>query len=307
MLSLKDAKKEMKRRLLRRMPEAGSFTTPVVNMNIHRHDVPDSPRNCLYKPMIVYLASGRKTASQGAKKLVFGENSLLVIGVDSPSTSRIMDASPSNPCVSLSINLDMNLIGQLLQEMPWPGADDDEPSSAMMLQPIDAEMLDAFLRLDTILDRPDELSVLGPMFIKEIHFRLLLGLNGERLRSLYSYGTQKCHVTQAVAWLRNHFKDAFRVDDLADKVHMSPSTFHRHFKEITTLSPIQFQKRLRLHEAQRLMLSDGFSITEACDAVGYENLAQFTREYKRLFGEPPRRDVLRWKQMDLPTSLAAFK
>lgn len=307
MLSLKDAKNEIKQRLLRRLPEPGSFTTPMVNVNIHRRNASDSPRNCLYRPMVVYMALGKKAAMQGTKRILFGENELLVVGIDSPSTSNIVEATPSKPSMALSIALDMNLIGQLLQAMPWGVIEDDSPSSAMMLQPIDDEMLDAFLRLDTILDRPDELPVLGPMLIKEIHFRLLLGPNGARLRGLYSHGTQKCHVALALTWLRNNYKETFRVDDLAERVHMSPATFHRRFKEITTLSPIQFQKRLRLHEAQRLMLSEGLGIAEACDAVGYENLAQFTREYKRLFGEPPRRDVLRWQQVSLPTSLAAAK
>jgi transcriptional regulator GlxA family with amidase domain len=173
-----------------------------------------------------------------------------------------------------------------------------------MTQPMDAEMLDALLRLVAVLDRPDEAPVLGPMIVKEIHFRLLLGPNGSHLRSLHSYGTQKSHVALAVGWLRMNFKEPFRVEELAEKVHMSPSTFHRHFKEITSLSPVQFQKRLRLHEAQRLMLAEDFGIAEVCDAVGYENVAQFTREYKRLFGEPPRRDVMRWKRMELSFAVA---
>ncbi len=127
---------------------------------------------------------------------------------------------------------------------------------------------------------------------------------GISFHSLHSYGTQKNHVALAVSWLRANYKEPFRVEDLAERVHMSASTLHRHFKEITSLSPIQFKKRLRLHEAQRLMLGEDYGITEVCDAVGYDNIAQFTREYKRLFGEPPRRDVMRWKQMGASLAIA---
>lgn len=304
MRSLLDAKIDMKKRMLRRMPEPGQYTTVMENVMFFRRNAVEKPRNCLYKPMIVYMAQGRKVATQGAGKISFGENELLVVGIDYPSMSHIVEASPEKPSLTMGIALDMNLIGQLSLTMPYPTPADSDQSSALMLQPMDAEILDAFLRLDTVLERPEEVAVLGPMIVKEIHFRLLLGPNGDHLCSLYSYGTQKSHVAQAVGWLRNNFKKPFRVEDLAERVHMSASTLHRHFKEITSLSPLQFQKRLRLHEAQRLMLAEDLGIAGACDAVGYENVAQFTREYKRLFGEPPRRDVMRWKRMELPMAIA---
>ena len=305
MQSLEDAKSDVKQRMLRRMATPGVYATALESVKFYRRNAVEKPRNCLYKPMIIYLAQGRKVAAQGTMKVPFGENELLVVGIDSPSTSQMLEASPERPSLGISIDLDLNLIGQLSLRTSCPAPADSDHTSALMLQPMDAEILDAFLRLDTILDRPEEVAVLGPMIIKEIHFRLLRGPNGDHLCSLYSYGTQKSHVAQAVSWLRNNFKNPFRVEELAERVHMSASTFHRHFKEITSLSPVQFQKRLRLHEAQRLMLAEDFGITEVCDAVGYENVAQFTREYKRLFGEPPRRDVMRWKQMNVSTASLA--
>lgn len=306
MLLLDDAKIEMTKRLFRRMPAAGSFATAMDNVLIHRRDAVEQPRNCLYKPMILYMAQGRKAAVQGEKRFLFGRDELLIVGIDSPSTSNLVEASPDKPSMAFCVGLDMNLIGQLSLNLPGVVSTDTHSSSPIMLQPVTAEILDAFLRLDMVLDRPEEIPVLGPMIVKELHFRLLLGPNGEHLRSLYSYGTQKSHVAQAVSWLRDNFKQVFRVEELAERVHMSPSTFHRHFKEITSLSPVQFQKRLRLHEAQRLMIAEDMGITEVCYAVGYENLAQFTREYKRLFGEPPRRDVARWKQVQLPSATLAI-
>lgn len=272
---------------------------------VHRRDATESPRNCLYKPRFVYMATGRKAARQGTQKVVYDENVLMIAGIDAPCTSNIIEASPSNPSMAMSIGLDMNLIGQLSMTLPMPATTDAESFAALMVQPIDAEILDAFLRLDSILERPEEVAVLGPMIIKEIHFRLLLGPNGGYLRSLYSYGSQKCHVALAVSWLRNHFKQTFRVEELAERVHMSMSTFHRHFKDITSLSPIQFQKHLRLHEAQRLMISEDASIADACNAVGYESVTQFTRDYKRLFGEPPRTDITCWKKVNFMTAQLA--
>lgn len=304
LLSLEVAKTEMKHRLFHQMPTAGAYTTVLTDVMTYRRNAVEKPRNCLYKPMIVYMAQGRKAAAHGAGKVLFGEDELLVVGIDYPSTSTLLEASLDKPSLAIGIDLDMNLIGQLSQAMPYASLAAGGQSAALMTQPMNAEMLDAFLRLVTVLDRPEEAPILGPMIIKEIHFRLLLGPNGDYLRSLYSYGTQKNHVALAVGWLRTNYKEPFRVEDLAERVHMSASTFHRHFKDITSLSPVQFQKRLRLHEAQRLMLAEDYGITEVCDAVGYDNIAQFTREYKRLFGEPPRRDVMRWKQMGLPLAVA---
>ncbi|MDR1536112.1 MAG: AraC family transcriptional regulator [Planctomycetota bacterium] len=303
MLPLEDAKNEMKQRMLQRMSAPGKYATALEGVSFYRRDAVEKPRNCLYKPMIVYLAQGRKVAVHAAKKMAFGENELLIVGIDYPSTSHIAEASPDKPSLAMSIDLNMDLLGQLSLTMPRPPPADSDQSSALMLQPMGAEIMDAFLRLDTVLDRPEEMVTLGPMILKEIHFRLLLGPNGGHLCSLYSYGTQKGHVAQAVSWLRNNFQKPFRVEDLAERVHMSPSTLHRRFKEVTSLSPIQFQKRLRLQEAQRLMLAEDFGVAEVCYTVGYENIAQFTREYKRLFGEPPRRDVLRWKRTGLPLAI----
>ncbi|MDR2443039.1 MAG: AraC family transcriptional regulator [Deltaproteobacteria bacterium] len=304
MLSLKAAKTEMKQRLMGRIATPGAHTTVLPDVMLYRRNAVEKPRNCLYKPMIVYFAQGRKAATQGEGEVFFDENELLIVAIDYPTTTTLLEASEAKPSLAVSVDLDMNLIGQLAQATPYATLAENERSAALMTQPIDADMLDAFLRLITVLERPEEAPVLGPMIIKEIHFRLLRGPNGEYLRNLHSYGTQKNHVALAVSWLRTNFKSAFRVEELAEKVHMSASTFHRHFKKITSLSPVQFQKRLRLHEAQRLMLAEDFGIAEVCDAVGYENIAQFTREYKRLFGDPPRRDMMRWKQMEAPLGVS---
>lgn len=295
MFALDEAKKELKKRMLARMPEAGSFETAIAGVGIHRRDAVNKPTSCLYTPRIVYIIQGSKQSLFGHDKYKYGEDDLFIAGVDLPNVSSLLEASPRKPCMSLAIDLDKNLIGQLAVEMATPPRGNAAPDVPLAVQPIDAEMLDIFLRIERLLDRPDEIPILGSMLIREAHFRLLIGPNGNLLRSLHTLGTQKNQVAQAITWLKANFKNPFRVEDLADKVHMAPSTFHRHFKELTSLSPLQFQKRLRLHEAQRLMLAADFNVNEACEEVGYDSLPQFNREYKRLFGEPPRRNIVRWQ------------
>lgn len=296
MLDLESAKKELKARMLKRMPQAGSYRTGLDSVGIHRKNSGSAPHRCFYESRLIYILQGSKQTTVGDDDYFYGENELFISCVDLPNTSHIMTASKDEPCMSLTIDLDKTLIGQLSLEVS-PGAHEASESDVSLgILPVDARILDAFLRLEAIFDSPDEIAVLGPMIIREIHFRLLTGPSGAMLRSFNTFGTQKSQVAQAIGWLKKNFREPFRVEDLAERVHMAPSTFHKHFKEVTSLSPLQFQKRLRLHEAQRLMLSDDFDINDAYCEVGYDNLAQFNREYKRLFGEPPRRNVMRWKR-----------
>ncbi|MCD8349952.1 MAG: AraC family transcriptional regulator [Planctomycetaceae bacterium] len=307
MRELEIAKKELRTRLWRRMPQQGSYETAIPGVGIHRRDTVNDPGRCLYTPRIVYIFQGRKHTTVGREEYFYGEDDLFIAGVDLPNTSNLIEASPKKPAMSLTIDLDNNLIAQLALEMPPSISIDITCDKSAVVQPIDSKIVDAFLRLESLLDAPEEVPVLGPMILKEIHFRLLIGPNGNLLRSFHTFGTQRNQVAQAISWVRQHFREAFQVEDLAERVHMAPSTFPRHFKEITSLSPLQFQKRLRLHEAQRLMLGDDLDISNACDAVGYESLTQFNREYKRLFGEPPRRNITRWQSdhLHMPALVAA--
>ena len=287
------AKELLKRLILGRMPEPGMYETGLAGVRTHRRDATTEPQSCFYAPIIVKMVQGHKRAFIGADVYRYGEDDILVTGVDMPGASMICEASPDAPSTSIAIDLDRNLIAQLALEIaPQP------PVASSMLkgihvQPLDAALLDAFVRLAELFDAPVKLAVLGPMIVREIHFLLLTGPDGHRLRTFHTLGSQGSQVAQAIHWLKQNLSTAVQIEDLAEKVHMAASTFHRHFKEVTTLSPLQFQKRLRLHEAQRLMLTHGLDASSASAAVGYESLSQFNREYKRLFGEPPRKDVQR--------------
>lgn len=298
-VDMERSKKLLKQRLNNRLPEPGDYDTGLAGVRMYRRDVPHKAENCFYRPVIVKMVQGWKQVTMGGEEFRYGENDVMVTGVDMPGVSMICDASPEQPSTSISIDLDKNLITQLALELPHRPADAGPAVKGIHVQPLDAELLDAFLRLAELFGAPGKLAVLGPMLVREIHYLLLTGPNGHRLRSFHTLGSQSNQVAQAISWLKQNIATAIPIEDLAGKVHMAPSTFHRHFKEVTTLSPLQYQKRLRLHEAQRLMLVKDLDASSASAAVGYDSLSQFNREYKRLFGDPPRKDVKRMRERAL--------
>lgn len=296
-----EIKAQLQRIVLGRTSGPGSFTTTIEGVSLHRRDAITSPENCLYLPRIIKIVQGRKRSVVGGDEYFYHEDNVFVAGVDMPNTSSIFEASPENPCMSITVDIDKELVAQLSLEMPDIPPNDDDESNGLLVQPADPDMLDAFLRLMELLDKPELIPVMGPMLIKEIHYRVLMGVGGDKLRLFYTFGSQRNQVAKAITWLRENFMEHITVEDLADKVHMASSTFYRRFKETATVSPLQFQKRLRLHEAQRLMLMDKLDAGSACEVVGYESLTQFNREYKRLFGEPPLRNVNRWRREHILT------
>ena len=188
------------------------------------------------------------------------------------------------------MKLDRRIIAQLMTEDPSivaAGEGDWNP----VVDEASKELLQAFVRLVELLDTPSRIPVLAPMILREIHYYLLCGSQGRCLRLFSTTGTQANQIAEAISWLREHYADSLNMEDLARRVNMAPSTFNRHFKQVTSLSPLQFQKRLRLYEAERLMLLEGRDAGTAALMVGYESGSQFNREYKRQFGAPPRRDV----------------
>lgn len=283
----------LKELVLGRMSGPGEYASGLDGVRLYRRDETTTPQNCFYRPVIVKMVQGTKRVTMGAEEFRYGEDDVMVTGVDMPGTSMVCEASAEAPSLSIALDLDKNLIAQLALEMPPTPMDPGSVVRGIHVQPQDAELLDAFLRLAELFSAPEKLSVLGPMLVREIHYLLLTGPNGHRLRSFHTLGSQGNQVVQAISWLKQNIAIAVQIEELAEKVHMAPSTFHRHFKEVTTLSPLQFQKRLRLHEAQRLMLTEDLDASSASVAVGYESLSQFSREYKRLFGDPPRKDVRR--------------
>jgi len=214
----------------------------------------------------------------------------LLVSVDLPAVTRVADATTGRPCLAVRVPIDPAVVGELLAEgLATPPV--VRPSRAIGVIDLDARLLDAVARLVDLLDAPDEIPPLAPLVLREIAFRLLVGPEGARLRQMASAGAPAHRVARAIRWLRDHFAAPLHVVALAKQVGMSPSAFHLHFKAVTALSPLQYQKRLRLQEARRLMLSDGLDAGEAAFRVGYESQSQFGREYRRMFGAPPKADV----------------
>jgi AraC-like DNA-binding protein len=281
----------LKEKLLRRIPEPGRYPTAIEGLMISRRHDAKELENCIYKPLVAVVVQGSKRSVIGSEEYRYGENHCLVIGVDIPSANHVIFASPEQPFLAVSLDLDKYLITQLAAEIPPSSRPGNDAYKGMAVAEVDPDVLDAFLRLVELLGKPEQITVLAPMIIREIHYRLLIGPQGERLRMVNTLGTQSNQIARTITWLRGSYKEPLQVDALARKVNMATSTFHRHFRQVKTLSPLQFQKRLRLYEAQRLMLVENEDAAIAALAVGYESPTQFNREYKRLFGEPPHRHV----------------
>lgn len=292
---LERTKNLLKEKLLRWTPEPGRYPTAVEGLTIVRRDEVNQPENCFHKPLVGVIVQGFKRSIIGSEEYRYGENNCLVAGVDLPSVSYITEASPERPFLGLSLSLDKYLITQLAAEIPPSSRPGNVSYKGISIAEVDPDVLDAFLRLAELQEKPEQIPVLAPMIIREIHYRLLIGPQGERLRMLNTLGAPSNQIARTITWLRDNYRGTLQVDELARKVNMATSTFHRHFRELTTLSPLQFQKRLRLYEAQRLMLAENEDAAVAAMAVGYESPTQFNREYKRLFGEPPYRHVSRMK------------
>ena len=277
--------------LLRRLPEPGLHTTAIEGLRLSRRNEVGKPEHCFDKPLVSIIVQGGKRAVMGSANIQYGENQCLVIGVDMPNAFQVTAASPEQPFLGVGLHLDKQLTAQLMTEIELEPEPENETCMGVSVTDADTNLLDAFARLVELLETPERVPVLAPMILREIHYFLLTGPQGVQLRRINTFGTQSNQVSRAIAWMRHNFTEPVQIDDLARKVNMATSTFHRHFKDVTTLSPLQYLKRLRLYEAQRLMLVELLDAGSAGLAVGYESTTQFNREYKRLFGDPPLRNI----------------
>jgi AraC-like DNA-binding protein len=288
----------LKEALLNLTPAAGAFETGIQGLRIARENEPTALSNCFYIPMIVLMVQGSKQVYFGSEEFIYSENQCLVTQLDLPALVSIGNASPDKPCLAVSLKLDMHIITDLMAEMPQTKTESKNKTTAlvhrgMAVTDVDPYVLDAFLRLAELIDDKERQGVLAPMIIREIHYRLLTGPLGNQLRMINTHDSQGNQIVKAIAWLKAHYNKPVNINALAKMVNMAPATFNRYFRHLTNISPLQYQKRLRLYEAHRLMLTENQNAGSAAIAVGYENPAQFNREYKRMFGEPPGKNVKR--------------
>ncbi len=278
--------------LCRELPEDGRRAAPGGMFFLVRHDRPSLGGHCFEKPLASLVVQGGKRILLGSREVAIHAGQSMVAAVDLPSATLSMEATPERPFLSLFFLLDRRILSDLLLELPAGGVGEAAPAGVSVTDAT-PDYADAMLRLAALLETPDRLAVLAPNFLRELHGLLLLGPHGGVLRALYARGSKNRQIIEAIAYLRRNLTQPLRVEDVAREAHMSVSSLHRHFKGVTGFSPLQFRKKLRLHEALRLMLTENERAATAAAAVGYESVTQFTREYKRMFGEPPHRDIAR--------------
>ena len=256
-----------------------------------RRCAPSQPLYADQRPSFWLVAQGRKRLTVGGRSLDYGVGDCLLVALDLPVTSRVVEASEAHPhlCVGMEINAQrlVDLIGRLPEGV---AAAKGEISGAAVTA-ASPDLLDAVLRLLRLLERPNDIAAMAPLIEQEILYRLLMGPHGARLINIAMAEGAGQKIARAVAWLRSHFAQPLRIGALAEAVGMSESSLHHHFKAVTNMTPMQYQKQLRLHEARRLMLVEGADIGAAGFAVGYQSPSQFSREYRRFYGAPPSRDL----------------
>jgi AraC-like DNA-binding protein len=269
----------------------GSHDTRISGLTTMRASRPSLPLPSVYEPCLCIVVQGRKQARLMDETYVYDPLNYLVVSVTLPVVGQIIEASEERPYLCLRISVDRKLIGELLLQAGPTLVQQRESDRGLYVAKTDAGLLDAVVRLVRLLDQPRDANVLAPLVMREIHYRALSGELGARLRDLCIIDSQIQRIARAIDVLRSRFAEGFRIEELASLAHMSPSSFHHRFKEVTAMSPMQFQKQLRLHEARRLMLIDGLEAAAAAYRVGYESPSQFSREYRRLFGAPPRQEI----------------
>lgn len=275
--------------ILRNIPDVGNYPTSVDGVRIVRRDKPTDFLRCFYNPSCILVLQGKKHMLYGDENLVYTKGQYVVSCTDIPVSSRVAEASVDEPFVVLILELNSKIISDLILESKLnKTVNDDE--KCLAIADVDDNLLDSFLRLAQLIEKPQD-KMLSTMIIKEIYYRLLTGPLGNQLRLINTKGTRSNQIAEAISLLKNNFTEKLNIENIAQQVNMAPSSFYRNFKQVTQVSPLQYQKQLRLYEAQRLMLSGKYNAESASYLVGYESPTQFSREYKKMFGNPPKTDI----------------
>jgi AraC-like DNA-binding protein len=295
------SREELAERLARAIRDDGTIE-PFQELRLRRASVPTELGHGVSFPSFCVIA-------QGSKELLLGDNCYrydpahyLIATAALPIATRIVEASPERPYLGLVLKLDPTLVGSVLIDAAHSAPQRPSAVTAVDVSGLDAGLLDAVVRLVRLLDAPTEACFLAPLITREIVYRLLMGAQGGRLGQIAALGSSTHRIVEAIEWLRRDFNQPLRIEDMARELGMSVSGFHHHFRAITAMSPLQFQKHLRLQEARRLMLGDGLDAASAGYRVGYGNASHFTREYKRLFGAPPMHDVERLREITIEST-----
>lgn len=267
------------------------FNTSIPNLTFYRRDEPTEPASCMVEPSVALVVQGAKRALLGDNAYRYDIKRFLITSLDLPVMMHVIDASPNRPYMGMVLKLDLHVVAELMMQSGMPPPPEHVSDRGMELGETTPHLLQAFKRLLDLLDDPASIPVLSPLVQREICYRLLTSDQGARLWQIASVGSQSHRIAKAIDWLKSHYASPLRIEEIAANVQMSTSSFHHHFRLLTAMSPLQFQKWLRLNEARRLMLIERLDASTAAFQVGYESPSQFSREYSRLFGAPPRRHI----------------
>ncbi|AYO06821.1 AraC family transcriptional regulator N-terminal domain-containing protein [Vibrio parahaemolyticus] len=270
---------------------ANQYDTPISGLRFSRWTTPTPPTSYTHNPSICLIAQGRKRVLLGEESFIYDANHFLISSVDLPIIANIIEASEEQPYLGLIMELDLTEISQLIVDSELAFTQSKEAQKGIAVGELSESLLDAFVRLAELLDEGQNIKILAPIIKREIFYRLLMSEQGTRLHQIVTAGSHSHQIAKAIDWLKNNFVKPLSVGDLASYTGMSKSSFYTHFRSMTSMTPLQFQKKLRLSEARRLMLTENLDAMAATFKVGYESPSQFSREYSRLFGAPPSKDI----------------
>ena len=282
----------------------GAHETVISRVKLFRFSTPTEPLHALHEPSICLVVQGKKRVLIGDQSLDYDAGRFLAASVDVPVVGQVIEASKDAPYLCFKLEIDRTMLAALALEM-GPAVESGDPSLGMALSETTPELLDAALRLLRLAENPRDIAMLAPLAERELLYRLLAGEFGARLRHLAHADSKLSQVNRAIGWIKRNFREAFSVEALALEARMSTSALHLHFKQVTSLSPLQYQKQMRLQEARRLIFAESMDAARAAHEVGYDSPSQFSREYRRLFGAPPVQDVTRLREAALPIGAAA--
>jgi len=277
-------------------PHDGDYPTQLPALRLYRRSYVSAPMPCIYGLGLGIAVQGAKRVTLGSEIFDYGVNQSLVTSIDVPVVAHVTQASVDEPYLGVWLDLDARVISQLALEVEFTRELMSDKARALSVVELDNRLLDALSRLIRLLDEPALLPKLAPLIQQEITLRLLHGEHGAILRHLVTIGSPSQQISKIISWLKLNFTKDVLMDDLAAKAHMSASTFRQHFRSVAGMSPLQYIKNLRLQEARQLMMNDSLDASSAAVRVGYESASQFSREYTRLFGAPPLRDVKNFRQ-----------
>jgi len=286
-------RRELVDRLKRRTGADGGHQTVIPQLKIWRYSQPTEPTHVLQESAVYVVVQGRKQVTVGDETYFYDPSHYLAVSLDLPAVGNVIDASPEKPYLCMTLAVDSRELAALIVETGGQAPRDDHDGRALYVSRLRPALLDGFVRLVRLLDHLQDLRVLAPLILRELHYYLLQSEQFGRLAQMAIGDGRLRRVSGAIAWINEHFAEPLRIEALAKQSHMSPSALHSHFKAVAAMSPIQYQKRLRLQEARRRLLSGETSAEAIAYSVGYASASQFSREYARLFGAPPRRDAER--------------